>query len=51
MKWLSEDGEDTIYNTVGVCANCHRKLHVLNLQEDVVKLEKKLARYKKKDEI
>ncbi|MFF2883430.1 restriction endonuclease [Bacillus toyonensis] len=43
MKWLLEDGEDTIYNTVGVCANFHRKLHVLNLHEDVVKLAKKLA--------
>ncbi|WP_277752061.1 MULTISPECIES: restriction endonuclease [Bacillus cereus group] len=35
-----------MYNTVGVCPNCHRKLHVLNLHEDVVKVEKKLARYK-----
>ncbi|PFU38217.1 hypothetical protein COK86_26065 [Bacillus cereus] len=36
----------TFYNTVGICANCHRKLHILNLHEDVAKLEKKLARYK-----
>ncbi|MGE1049204.1 hypothetical protein [Bacillus sp. H1m] len=40
-----------MYNTVGVCTNCHRKLHVLNLHEDVAKLEKKLARYKQEDEI
>ncbi|MCA1047034.1 HNH endonuclease [Bacillus toyonensis] len=51
MKWLSEDGEDTIYNTVGVYANCRGKMPVLNLHEDVVKLEKKLARYKKKDRV
>ncbi|MGG5763419.1 MULTISPECIES: HNH endonuclease [Bacillus cereus group] len=46
VKWLSEGGEDSIYNTIGVCANCHRKLHVVNLHEDVAKLEKKLAQYK-----
>ncbi|PHG27298.1 restriction endonuclease [Bacillus toyonensis] len=51
VEWLSEGGEDTIYNTVGVCANCHRKLHVLNLHEDVEKLEEKLARYKQEDEM
>lgn len=51
MKWLSEDGEDTNYNIVGVCANCRGKMPVLNLHEDVVKLEKKLARYKQKDGI
>ncbi|PGB58575.1 HNH endonuclease [Bacillus toyonensis] len=51
VKWLSVDGEDTIYNTVGVCANYHRNLHILSLHEDVVKLEKKLARYKQKDGI
>lgn len=50
VKWLSEGGEDTIYNTVGVCANCHRKLHVLNLHEDVAKLVKKLKWYKQEDE-
>lgn len=50
VKWVSE-GEDTIYNTVGVCANCHGKMPVLNLHEDVVKLEKKLAGYKQKDGI
>ncbi|MEI3895182.1 MULTISPECIES: HNH endonuclease [unclassified Bacillus (in: firmicutes)] len=49
VKRVSEDGEDTIYNTVGVCANCHWKLHALN--QDVAKLEEKLARYKQEDEI
>ncbi|PEZ83062.1 hypothetical protein CN374_29025 [Bacillus cereus] len=41
----------TFYNTVGICTNCHRKLHILNLHEDVAKLEKKLARYKQEDGI
>ncbi|MBE7123992.1 HNH endonuclease [Bacillus cereus] len=49
VEWLSEGGEDTIYNTVGVCANCHLKLHVLNLHEDVAKLERKIARHKQED--
>ncbi|MBR2524767.1 MAG: HNH endonuclease [Clostridiales bacterium] len=35
IKWLSEGGSDTIENTVAVCPNCHRKLHVLNDPEDV----------------
>ncbi|PGE91793.1 HNH endonuclease [Bacillus toyonensis] len=26
LIWLSECREDTIYNPVGVCTNCHRKL-------------------------
>lgn len=43
--------ENTIYNTVGICANCHQELHVLGLLEDIVKLEKRLARYKQEDEM
>lgn len=32
--WLSQDGPDTINNTVALCPNCHRKMHVLNEEED-----------------
>ncbi|HDR7517005.1 HNH endonuclease [Bacillus mobilis] len=49
VKWLSNGGEDTIYNTVGVCANCHRRLHVLNDKTDVEKLEEKLKQYEYED--
>ncbi|HFK1515001.1 TPA: HNH endonuclease [Bacillus cereus] len=49
VEWLSEGGEDTIYNTVGVCANCHRRLHVLNDEHDVMKLKGKLGQYKNED--
>ncbi|WP_414835427.1 HNH endonuclease [Bacillus sp. Ba 3] len=49
VEWLSEGGEDTIYNTVGVCANCHRRLHVLNEKNDVMKLKEKLEKYKDED--
>jgi hypothetical protein len=39
IKWLSTGGEDTIENTVGLCPNCHRKMHALNLPEDVENLK------------
>jgi 5-methylcytosine-specific restriction enzyme A len=34
VTWLSNDGEDTVENTVALCPNCHRKMHVLNLEKD-----------------
>ncbi|WP_282035019.1 HNH endonuclease [Metabacillus indicus] len=44
IEWLSNGGEDTIDNTVALCANCHRKMHSLNLSEDVRKLQGKAQR-------
>lgn len=38
--WLSDGGEDSISNTVALCPNCHRKMHALNLDEDIKKLLK-----------
>ncbi|MFB7637684.1 HNH endonuclease [Peribacillus butanolivorans] len=35
VVWLSKGGEDTIYNTVALDPSCHRKMHVLDLNEDV----------------
>ena len=32
--WLSRGGADTIDNTIGLCPNCHRKMHVLDKDED-----------------
>lgn len=40
--WLSEGGPDTIGNTVALCPNCHRKMHVLNHQVDKDILLKKV---------
>lgn len=37
--WLLGGGEDTIQNTVALCPNCHRKMHVLNLEFDLQKLK------------
>lgn len=33
--WLSQGGKDTIENTVALCPNCHRKMHVVKSEEDV----------------
>lgn len=34
IQWLSDGGLDVSDNTVALCPNCHRKMHVLNLKED-----------------
>lgn len=39
--WLSDGGEDTVENTVALCPNCHRKMHVVSLEEDVKALMEK----------
>ncbi len=36
--WLAKGGPDTIENTVALCPNCHRKMHVLNHKGDKEKL-------------
>ena len=38
LVWLSRGGTDTIDNTVALCPNCHRTMHILDLPEDVDKL-------------
>jgi 5-methylcytosine-specific restriction endonuclease McrA len=35
---LAEGGEDSIYNAVALCPNCHTKMHILDLPEDRAKL-------------
>jgi 5-methylcytosine-specific restriction enzyme A len=37
--WLSRGGFDSVKNTVALCPNCHRKMHVLDLEEDIKKLQ------------
>lgn len=40
VKWLSGGGEDTVENTVALCPNCHRKMHLINSKDDVDQLLK-----------
>jgi 5-methylcytosine-specific restriction protein A len=40
VVWLSKGGDDTIGNSVALCPNCHRRMHVLNLKSDRKKLER-----------
>lgn len=40
IKWLAKGGVDEIGNAVALCPNCHRKMHVLDLEEDVNYLKK-----------
>lgn len=34
IRWLAHGGTDDIENTVALCPNCHRKIHVLDLRAD-----------------
>jgi len=43
VVWLSKGGKDTINNTVALCPNCHRKMHILNLDSDIKYLLNKLV--------
>ncbi|MCB2229879.1 HNH endonuclease [bacterium] len=38
IKWLSLGGLDDLSNTVALCPNCHRRMHLLDLTEDRNKL-------------
>jgi 5-methylcytosine-specific restriction protein A len=45
IEWLSRGGEDTISNTVALCPNCHRKMHVLDCKKDKDILKTKVFAY------
>lgn len=47
---LAEGGPDGIYNTVAICPNCHRRIHVLKDRNDILKLEKVIYNYLLTDE-
>lgn len=38
IVWLSKNGPDTVNNTVALCPNCHKRMHVLNDASDIKKL-------------
>lgn len=42
--WLAHNGEDSVENTVALCPNCHRRMHILKNPKDVKKLQKRVAK-------
>jgi len=40
IVWLARKGEDTPQNTVALCPNCHRRMHVIDSEEDREKLKR-----------
>lgn len=40
---LAEGGQDSIENVVALCPNCHRRMHVLNLPADVVRIRNRAS--------
>ena len=49
LEHLSKNGPDAIYNTVALCPNCHRKLHVLEMKSDYEVLFDKITEYLESD--
>lgn len=43
LQWLARGGADTTDNTAALCPNCHRRMHVVDHQDDVEKLKKTLS--------
>lgn len=35
IEWLSNGGADSVSNTVALCPNCHRKMHIVGDPEDI----------------
>ena len=44
VVWLSEGGADSIDNTVALCPNCHRKMHIVQEPKDILYLQKMLKK-------
>lgn len=36
--WLSRGGADKLSNTVALCPNCHKKMHIVDDEKDIAKL-------------
>jgi 5-methylcytosine-specific restriction endonuclease McrA len=41
IHYLSKGGSDSVDNVIALCPNCHRKIHILELEEDVKKIKEK----------
>lgn len=38
IMWLSKGGYDSVENTTALCPNCHKRMHIVNSTEDILKL-------------
>lgn len=47
---LADGGPDVIYNTVAICPNCHKKVHILKDKQDMEKLKEKVLNYLLEDD-
>lgn len=45
VDWLSKGGMDSIDNTVALCPNCHKKMHVINDKNDIARLKQVLSSF------
>ena len=43
IVWLAHGGPDSIANTVALCPNCHRKMHIVNDAKDISKLKRRVS--------
>lgn len=41
IDWLAHGGRDSPENTVALCPNCHRKMHVVKDKKDIKKLRRR----------
>ena len=41
IVWLAHRGPDSLENTVALCPNCHRKMHIVNDAKDIRKLKRR----------
>ena len=44
---LADGGDDSVYNAVALCPNCHRKMHIVNDEKDKETLKKRILAYLK----
>jgi len=45
IEWLARGGDDTIENTIALCPNCHKKMHILDRKSDVEKLKNRVREH------
>ncbi|HFQ5179900.1 TPA: HNH endonuclease [Vibrio vulnificus] len=44
IVWLAKGGDDTAENTVALCPNCHKKMHIVDDAKDVEVLKSRSSK-------